>query len=202
MTGLWGIYVEEETAGRLFNMYYDAAYERLAHILAEAGIRGRDAVEIAATAMWACQLAREVREEPLNPALEVEALRHIGVELGLPGLEVWGSPILLPASLAVHYMSRDEVLEAILEGVKSIDWYVAQFPSWRRVDTRLWLRLCHAACNMTVRPLIPTYAHVLVAGALLYSAIRSPAAPAAACAALAAAVVYAVRVRRSRVCRG
>ncbi len=172
MTGLLGCYVEEESAGRLFNICYYEAYERLGKVLEKVGITGADAVEIAATAMWACQLVREVETAPFDITASLAALHHIGLELGLPGLEYWGSPLLLFVAEAVKLLPRDFLLKEVLYGVKSVDWYIAMFPSWRRVDERLWLHLCREACSLTLEPVVPSYAPVLLAGVLVLHAMR------------------------------
>ena len=175
MAGTEGAYVEESIAGRMFNLFYTFAYRHVHDILDKIGIKDlHTRYEIAATALWAAQLVREVKERPPNLALCYRAAKAILVRyFNCPRqLADIASYLILPMCNYVKYIDNVTLYKAILYAIKSVKNYIKVFPEWKKVDEEHWVKMCIRLQNYTVKPVIPTYAHALIAGAYIIYTIN------------------------------
>ena len=168
MAGTEGCYVEESIAGRIFNLFYFFPYDKVEDILDRIGVRDRHTrYEIAATALWAAQLVREVKEASVDPYLCMRSARAILERYY--GFSKWfsypASFLVLPLCIHVKHVDKETLYRAILYAIKSVENYVEVFPEWRKVDEESWVEMCRRLENYTMKPVIPTYAHTLLAGA-------------------------------------
>ncbi len=177
MVGTEGCYVEESLAGRVFVLFWDYPVREIRGLLDEMSIADQfTRTEVAATALWAAQLVREVKEREVDLAAGAQAVDHI---LPFP-LSVLAKPALLVTAHATRWLDKEFLYVLVLNAIKSVREYVAIFPEWAKVDEEHWVAMYERLEKYTLEPRVPTYAHVLLAGTLLLYLARTLALPALA----------------------
>ena len=54
-----------------------------------------------------------------------------------------------------------------------VEKYIKIFPEWLKVDEKSWVSMCERLEQYTLEPKIPTYVHVLLAGATVIANINA-----------------------------